>query len=40
LCTCASNLIGFVPSAIGCPEVTCNEDEEIFDIYNTMGIVL
>lgn len=40
LCTCASNLIGFIPSAIGCPEYTCDEDEEMFDIYNTMGIVL
>ena len=40
LCTCATNLIGFIPSAVGCPEATCDEDEEIFDIYNTMGIVL
>lgn len=40
LCTCATNLLGFIPSAVGCPETTCNEDEEMFDIYNTMGIVL
>ena len=40
LCTCATNLLGFIPSAVGCPEATCNEDEETFDIYNTMGIVL
>lgn len=40
LCTCASNLVGFIPSAIGCPEYNCDEHEQLFDIYNTMGIVL
>jgi hypothetical protein len=40
LCASALAFTGFVPSAIGCHEATCNEDEEITDIYNTLGIVL
>jgi hypothetical protein len=34
-------LTAFIPSAIGCPDSTCDEhEEEITDIYNTLGIVL
>ena len=40
LCSCATGLTGFVSSAIGCPESTCDEHEDIKDIYNTLGIVL
>jgi hypothetical protein len=41
LCSCATSYAAFIPSAIGCPESTCDEhEEEITDIYNTMGIVL
>jgi hypothetical protein len=41
LCSCATSYAAFIPSAIGCPEATCDEhEEEITDIYNTLGIVL
>lgn len=41
LCVCANDMSGFIPSAIGCPESVCNDEEEdIKDIYNTLGIVL
>jgi hypothetical protein len=40
LCNYSTPLTAFIPSAIGCPEATCEEDEEINDIYNTLGIVL
>jgi len=42
LCSCATSFAAFIPSAIGCPEATCygDEEEQILDIYNTMGIVL
>lgn len=40
LCSCATSYAAFIPSAIGCPESTCDEHEEITDIYNTLGIVL
>jgi hypothetical protein len=42
LCNYLTPLTAFIPSAIGCPETTCygDEEEQILDIYNTMGIVL
>jgi hypothetical protein len=41
LCNYSTPLTAFIPSAIGCPESTCDEhEEEITDIYNTLGIVL
>jgi len=37
LCTSASALPDFVPSAVGCPDCECCEDEEF---YNDFGLVL
>lgn len=41
LCSCATSLTAFIPSAIGCPDYLCDDEEELNnDIYSTLGIVL